>query len=236
MTPLGHGHFEAPLDPLPNERVLWEGGAGFSGVWIRIARVMAVPVATLAVVAFLWGGPWLFQRDVPAATPATKSASASAAANAGTPERACRKVPAEVPPCPASVPEGPRKTINGPALLAYYVVPMLLATFAYGWLANRNAWYVVTTERICIQTGLVTRALNVFDLDRVLAVEASSSLLERWAGVQTIQFLQGGARTHQDLWWRQFFGADAMAFVPTQAQLLSHLLNEWLPRDGVRRP
>ncbi len=91
----------------------------------------------------------------------------------------------------------------------------------------------MTSERICVQTGVLGRHLTILDLDKVLSVRVSASWLERRRGLQTIEFLHAGSRVSTS---RRTSPRDqvVMAFVPAHGRLVTDLVNSWLPRDNAR--
>jgi hypothetical protein len=218
MARLGDGHFAAIVEQLPGESVVWEGGPDRRGRWIPYARVGFVGLLVLTVVAWFVG--LLLLLPTPSRSPAGQTADAAASARADTREEA------EASPSSWS----PLLVLLGSGLLVLAISNVVEAR-----LASRNAWYVVTSERICIQSGVLGRNLTILDIDKVLSVKVSASWLERRYDLLSIEFLHAGTRatTSGRIAAR---GEVVMAFVPAQERLVTHAVNSWLPRDNIRVP
>jgi putative membrane protein len=77
-------------------------------------------------------------------------------------------------------------------VLAVFVV--FVANLATGLVRRLQTTYTVTTERLTIERGLMTRELHETRLERVQNVNLRQSLLERALGVGTVDFdTAGGA-------------------------------------------
>ena len=236
MTLLGHGHFDTPLETLPDETVLWEGGAAPAATWIRLARLIAAPLVLLALYAAVMVGLFLLVpsgagRDAAPASAET-TASPGPAKDLAKPRVATARPPGASAPVEAT-PLYPRRQV---LTATVYFGVLALVVFVYSRMQTRNAHYVVTSERVCVQSGAITRVLCVIDLDKILSVEITSSWLERRFGLQSLQFVHAGGKNANPYNFARLFGDPyAMTFVKTDGALASKLLNHWLPRDDRRR-
>lgn len=68
------------------------------------------------------------------------------------------------------------------------VLVVLGVVLVAGYLTRVRTLYTITTERLTIRTGLLSRALQETRLDRIQNVNSRQSLLERLLGVGTIDF------------------------------------------------
>jgi uncharacterized membrane protein YdbT with pleckstrin-like domain len=80
----------------------------------------------------------------------------------------------------------------------FWVVVAVLAVFAFvitrGTIRRRRTTYTITSQRLTIQLGLMSRELHETRLDRVQNVNSRQSVLERLLGVGTVDFdTAGGA-------------------------------------------
>jgi len=217
MARLGDGHFATVVEALPGEQVVWEGGPDRRGQWIPYARVAFASLVILTVVAWFLGLLVL----VP------------------TPRRAAAdRRPAEEAPTSVDAPEASDRRPHSWSplfvLLGSGLVVLVASSVVETRLANRNGWYVVTSERICVQSGVLGRQLAILDLDKVLSVRVSASWLERRRGLLSIEFLHAGRRP---LTSGRIVARDevVMAFVPAHERLVTDVVNAWLPRDNTRR-
>ena len=230
MTQLGNGHLAFPLEPLPGEKVLWQGQAAPTTTLVRSAQlVSAIMLVVLFYLALVAGMFMIFPSrgdDAPAAAPAAANESAVAAPKPAPPPVVDARKAQQIAQSNA------RMRLAGFALFA----TMAAIALWLAWLQARNARYLVTSERICVQTGALTQALCVIDLDKILSVQVTRSFLERRFGLQTIRFVHAGGEdaTRGRLKW--LYGDPyAMAYMRTDPALVSNLLNHWLPRDDRQR-
>ena len=220
MSTLGEGHFRTKLEALPGERVVWEGGTDRRGILIRCARALGlilIPVSLLALFVL----PLLL----------LPSPSRSEGKRLAPPSADTQTAPDTTNPRPA-----PRRILPLVFILSPIWLGLLLlvgTVVVESALSNRNAWYVVTSERLCIQSGAVTTCLTIMDLDKVLSVQVTASWLERRWGLQSIEFLHAGARVPTNV-FQAARDRIVMAFVPSAGQLVGDLANAWLPRDNQR--
>jgi uncharacterized membrane protein YdbT with pleckstrin-like domain len=81
-------------------------------------------------------------------------------------------------------------------MLVGWVILSVLAVFVYalasGALQRRRVTYTITSQRLTIQTGLVSRELHETRLERVQNVNSRQSLLERLLHVGTVDFDTAG--------------------------------------------
>jgi len=220
MNTLGSGHILVNMDCRPGETVLWEGGASRGGTVIRLARMAVFPFLLLVFYAILLG-PMLLM--LPQDRPRQRSAAQTQSTH-NTPN------PSEAEQHPSIPPAYPviALTLAGVFLSFAIGLPILVAV-----LQSRNAWYILTSERVCFQSGAFTRSLSILDLDKVLSIEVSSSLLERWFSLQSIEFLHAGGKVMgRGAFPWQSGEKYLMAFLPLEGHLVSDLLNTWLPRDN----
>ena len=181
MQRLGDGHFETIVEQLPGERVLWEGGADRRGRWIPHARVGFVTLVVGTTLVWFFGLLFLLPTPSRPRRPSTPTAATAAPSTHSDGVRQARE----------AKPHSwlPLLVLFGSGLLVLAITVVVEAT-----LANQNAWYVVTNERVCIQSGVLSRLLTILDLDKVLSVRVSASWLERRRGLQSIEFLHAGNR------------------------------------------
>lgn len=220
-TPLAPSRFRFRIDLMPDERVLWEGGADRRMVWAQAVKV----TGTTLLMAVILGGMlfWALSDVVPApsgadalADPVLRAKAARAEADyAETMHRLTTNT----------------WRIGVTAILAFGFVGGFEA-----WLRWRRAWYVVTTERVCIQTGGLGTTLTTVDLDRVVSVQANTSFIDKPFGLHDIELVHAGVPFVANPNGLRFLrNPYALVGLARSDALLTHLVSEWLPRDGRRR-
>lgn len=239
-TRIGEGRFATPLELLPGERVLWSGGPEPRSAWVHLSRLSAFVVLPILFAITLLVLPSLNRPtdDQGAAsntqaeandcnatsTPACGSAAPAANEDAGAKPDATAE-------------EGNTMFFRALIALSFMTLGILawyaLATLADCFLRVRRAWYVITSERICIQSGGWSRTLAVMDLDKVISVKSAATWFEARLGLQTIELTHAsGTTVLRNAWHTLQPNAYAIAHVPTASPLLSELVNHWLPRDN----
>lgn len=240
---IGKGRFAPPLELLPGERVLWSGGAMPRAVFVlllRIAFVVLLPLAFMVTMVMLPSGR--HEREAPAREASAGRDCPGRAECA--PARAADATPAAASPAPGAeqsrAPEGPSragKVFFGllVAMVAFFAA-VVLGSLVDCWLRVRHAWYVITTERVCIRSGGWTNTLTVMDLDKVISVRAEASWLEARLGLQTIELTHASGVAPTRNAYAAYLSPNpyAIALVPAGGPLLSELVNHWLPRDNRR--
>jgi hypothetical protein len=220
MGRLGEGHFSTPITPLAGEAVLWEGGAGKRARLVRGVRVGLVFAVPLLLMLFFCG-MFLLVDDVAPRSPSTS---------------VVHDQPPDVSPERSKELAARHQTVRVMAVMLCGGLSLLLVAgiILEAALACRNAWYVVTNERICIQTGALGRCLTIIDIDKVLSVQVSTSWFERMCGLQSIELVHGGVKLFVQYRWLAH-DPFTMALVPAAGTLASDLVNSWLPRDDRPR-
>lgn len=203
---LGDGRLKVRLETLPGERVLWQGGPPRRAILVRLAR------------AFV---PWLVLLGFFAAMLSFLAVLTSV-------DPPPQRVAAAATPVGHSRPRPIAVAVLALGACAVAAVPLL--SVARALRESRDAYNVVTNERICIQSGGLTRGIAIIDLDKVLSIEASSSVLERRLGLQTIRIIHAGTPSAPTPFL--LTAPNVMAFVPADDHLLSDVVNAWLPRDN----
>ena len=82
--------------------------------------------------------------------------------------------------------------LAGPTPGVVVVLGALAAVFVVGLVKRIDTRYVVTTQRLRIRRGILSRHIQQTRLDRVQNVNTSQTLLERLLGVGTVDFDTAG--------------------------------------------
>ena len=116
------------------------------------------------------------------------------------------------------------------AIVGIVLGAFILAVVVWVWLRNRSAWYVVTTERICIRTGALQKTIVSIDLDKIILVKATENLAQRLLGLQSIELTHAGwpGSPGKAVW----FNPCELQNVAVSDGLYGRIVNQWLPRDN----
>lgn len=226
MSDIGSNHFLDQLEKLPDEEVVWEGGSSYRGVGIQFIHAIGALILIAAVFAVTYGLPKLLFTDNPnyVAQPTNTPAN--------TDHKDANKDVASVKP---KAPKEPREIFNTvlfKKLLILGVPVLLILILGAMWIRIKNYWFVVTTERICIQSGVLTRQTVAIDIDKIVSVISTHSLLDRLFSVHSIEIVHSGLHPLRAQQGLVLFNPYKMPYVLTRAGLASQLLNNWLPRDN----
>ncbi|MBN2499046.1 MAG: PH domain-containing protein [Deltaproteobacteria bacterium] len=223
---IGSGKFFSAIEALPGERTRWEGGASRRAYTTTALRWIGLPLLGFLLCFFLYQ---LFASLMISAI-----------------DDAMQKVAAEhvhEPDSPAADGDREREAKESEAAsqaspwaialiiavsLAAACLSLILIGLDFLW-GLRRSWYVVTSERVCIQSGGFKRRLTTVDLDKIVSVESSASLLERYLGIESIRLVHAG---HHGNGSRRSSQLYTMQMVDSGENVLSRLLHEWLPRDN----
>ena len=209
---LGANHFDSPLDALPRETVVWEGAPAARGSWIGVVHA--------ALIIGLFASPFFV---------------GAASYDSATEERQVVALDADGDPDVAAARRANRDVMLASLLrgCGAVVIAVALLLVLVGLLDRRHSWYLITTERICLQSGAFTRRLVALDLDKVVAATVTAGTLERWLGIENVDIAQPGVNIVPS---SGFAGikANTLRHVPTDEKLMSRLLCEWLPRDNPK--
>jgi hypothetical protein len=219
-APLAPSRFRFRVDLMPDEKVLWEGGAQRQMVW---AQALKVAGSTLLLAAMM--GAFLLY-----------ALSGVAPVDGGAESLADPALREKIERSEADFIETHRRirtTIWRAASLA--VIAFGIVSAFEAWLRWRKAWYVVTTERVCIQTGGFGTTLTTVDLDRIVSVQARASFIDKPFGLQDIELVHSGVPHVVNPSGLRMRNPYALVGIAKDDALLTHLVSEWLPRDGRRR-
>jgi hypothetical protein len=217
---LGEGRFSVAVEAMAGEEVVWEGGPSPKATCLRALRWLIATIGLWAFFVPFFTAFFLSVGDAPARRAAVQA------------EPAPEPTPAELQARREMVESRRRE------FALRYLATTATAFAAFGGVflflsrrKSRNAWYVVTTERVCIQSGGGQRVLLVVDLDKILSVQATSFWLDRRCGLHHVELAIGGMPPQKVPAWAKT-ELNALAYVPVSENLLSKLTNDWLPRDN----
>lgn len=83
-------------------------------------------------------------------------------------------------------------TVRVPWVVAAVVI-VLAVTFLIAWIRRQVTTYTISSHRLTIRIGLLSKELHETRLERVQNVTTSQSLLERVLGIGTVDFDTAGS-------------------------------------------
>lgn len=222
MSTLGAKHFLDKLEKLPGEVIVWEGGSSLRGVAVQLIYFVTVFALVLSIFFVAQGLPRLLVMENPSYVEPAKELD-----SAEDEEDAKNQVSKQ-----AVVPQ----TILNFALIRILLWVSVFCVFGLAiagmYLRVKNHWMVVTNERICIQSGTLSRQTVTIDIDKVVSVISSHSPLDRMFGVHAVEILHGGSQPLRVQKGLVFTNPYKINYVPVSVGLAGRLVNNWLPRDN----
>jgi uncharacterized membrane protein YdbT with pleckstrin-like domain len=223
MSNLGEGHFAKPLKPLDGEKVLWEGSASKKSILVSLLRLF-VPIIIFVITVYALWSTNLSHHLKESMTQELEVSATEVIEQLNDSEK-------QNNPYAAATAETIIETmLLMMGLLGFGV--FVSATFG-PWLRCRSSWYIVTNERVCIQSGALSKNLTILDLDKIISVKDTSGWLERKLGFHSIELMHAGNSVAPRVGLMALLSNHyTMQFVPYSEDILSKLTNEWLPRDN----
>lgn len=225
METLGHDHFIDTIEPLPGEKIIWEGGASSKGILIQLLRIAGVILLVICLFGGMSSIPFILfetpeQPQQATSSPSTEQDIPDSAANEQEPVSQPQK------PCP-------QFSVRRLVWLLSVGIPLVFSIIiVLVWQSVRNFWYVVTSERICIQSGTLSKNIVAIDLDKIISIKSLHSLLDRLFHVHAIEIVHAGVSSIPASNKIVLFNPYVMHYVPMSSNLASNLINIWLPRDN----
>lgn len=212
-TSIGNTRYLADIRLSPDEKIVWQGGAERTGVLMEILQTFT---ALLLLAVFL-GGVMNIDKLLYKSNPAYVEPRQTQQA---TEQNKPAKIPTVI--------------LNTPVLVALGTTGALLF-FGGGLLAAhfkiRNYWFVVTTERVCIQSGIFNIQVATIDLDKVVSIVVTHSMWDRLFNTHSIEVIHPGGKQLQPN-GVAIFNPYRIQYVSNRQQLPTELLSRWLPRDN----
>jgi hypothetical protein len=225
METLGHDHFIDTIEPLPGEKIVWEGGASSKGIFIQLLRIASIILLFICLFGGIFAIPFILLETPEQPKQVTSSTSTEQA----IPDRATNEQePASQPQKPC-----PQFSVRRLVWLLAVGIPLVFSIIiVLVWQSVRNFWYVVTSERICIQSGTLSKNIVAIDLDKIISIKSLHSLLDRLFHVHAIEIVHAGGSSIPASNKIGLFNPYVMHYVPMSSNLASNLINIWLPRDN----
>jgi hypothetical protein len=230
---LGNQHFLDNIELLPGEKVLWQGGASRLGIVVQLLHFASFILGIVLVFTVLLGIPVFLSTENPDYQPEVQEET-SHKQNPGVSNNKQSDL-ATAKQQQSHKLEQPKTRLNTERLviLLGLLVPLILLYLLFiTWFRVKNYWFVITTERICIQSGIFKRQMVSIDIDKVVSVIATHTILDRVFKLHSIELIHAGVNFPIPNTNLVLFNPYKMFYVPVRTNLVSKLLTNWLPRDN----
>lgn len=107
----------------------------------------------------------------------------------------------------------------------------LLIKFSLSYLAFRNRWFMVTSERVMIQSGLLEKRVSVIDIDKINSIQYSQSFPDQKLGLCSIELVMAGVIMQQNN-ISSILTRNLISGIEADSPVLNNLINKWLIRDN----
>jgi hypothetical protein len=225
MQTIGRKFFE-PFETLDNEKVIWEGGPSRRGFWPQFFEYFGIGLVFFLII-------WFFTFAI---FMSIHSTSSSANNKENTTIQSQQDSVANDDSIAA---KKEVKKVKFPLKKDIAVNLILLAVFVllalfFAWKRYNSYWYVVTSERVCIQNGLFERKIVTIDLDKVISIKTSQSIFERLFKVNSVELVHGGVTMLRN-YFSFINNPNTMKYLDIKENIAGMLINEWLPRDNIAK-
>ena len=233
MDILGNQHFLDNIELLPSEKVLWQGGASRLGIVIQLLHFASLILGIVLIFTVLLGIPAFLSTENPDYQPEVQEET-SHKQNAEVTNNKQSDLSTAIQQQSSKF-EQPKTRLNTErlAILLGLLVPLiLLYLLGITWFRVKNYWFVITSERICIQSGIFKRQMVAIDINKVVSVIATHTILDRVFKLHSIELIHAGVNFPIPNTNLVLFNPYKMFYVPERTNLVSKLLTNWLPRDN----
>jgi len=103
----------------------------------------------------------------------------------------------------------------------------------YAYIQFRTAWMLITTERICIQSGALNKSISIVDIDKVVSIVSEQSFIERIFKLHNIEVVHSGIGNITRNGGGNFNNRYKMSYLDLDSNISSQLILNWLPRDNT---
>ncbi|MCB1615497.1 MAG: PH domain-containing protein [Pseudomonadales bacterium] len=240
--PLADTRFLKDIRLTENEHIVWQGGADRSGITIELLRGVLSLIVIVAFFTFFFHFDELLFIDNPEYTPPAKEQTQTSLQNKtqskNTDGETIKVATEKAKPAsnaakntiPAIIPNTPFLWLMGISVsLAIVFGGAIMA-----WLKIRNYWFVVTSERVCIQSGIINIQVVTIDLDKIVSIIVAHSFWDRLFNTHSIEVIHPGGKSVQPN-GLNIFNPYRIQYVSNSQQLPTELLSHWLPRDNGGR-
>jgi len=219
------------IELLPGEQVLWEGGASHLGIVVQLLHFSAFVVGILLIFTLVFGIPLFLYTENPDYRPNEKIEKIEQEGkdiirqNTGESSQRSRTANSRI-------------ILNHDRimLLTLIVIPLLLLyVLTIAWMRVKHSWYVVTTERVCIQSGMLKRQVVAIDIDKVVSVISTRTVLDRIFDLHGVELVHAGVNFPVPNNNLALFNPYKMYYLPKTTGVARNLINNWLPRDNRNR-
>ncbi|WP_455200959.1 PH domain-containing protein [Kaarinaea lacus] len=231
METLGNQHFLDNIELIHEEKVLWQGGASRRGIAVQLLHFTGFILGIILVFAVVLGIPLFLYTENPDYPSETKI-EMSQPETGDALNNHQKGAQQDDEPDPPKIILSTQRVI----ILLGSITPLIILTLlCIAWLRVKNYWFVITTERICIQSGIFRRQLVAIDIDKVVSVIATHTILDRIFKLHAIELIHAGVNFPMPNTNLLLFNPYKMFYVPVGTNLVSKLLTNWLPRDNQKK-
>jgi hypothetical protein len=222
MNKLSKIKFMDELQLTDDEKIVWEGGASQSGIIIELLQGFLSLLVVIVVLGTMFNLDKIIMKKNPDYQSPVKTETAGASISAANKKQPAAKAQ-------------PEEIFNKSLiylLTAAGGILMVISGIVASILKIRNYWFVVTSERVCIQSGIINIEVVTIDLDKIVSVIIGHSFWDRLFHTHSIEVVHAGGKfVHPNGF--NIFNPYRIQYVPSHEKLPSELLRHWLPRDNL---
>lgn len=112
---------------------------------------------------------------------------------------------------------------------------LLLIKLGFSYLAFRNRWFMVTSERVMIQSGILEKRVSIIDIDKINSIQYSQSFIEQKLKLCSVELVMAGVMLQQQNSVSSLLTRNLISGIEADSPVLNNLINKWLIRDNPLR-
>jgi len=229
MKLIGGNRFIDQIEPLPGEKIIWEGGASRNAIVAEFIQWVITLITLFGFIIILIASG-CFISEWPENSKQRNAAEEQRHILQNKTTHSQKHIKKTVDKEEREFSPERLKIVIKFILPGIIIIGLLIT-----WLKIKKFWYVITTERICLQSGILSKRLVSIDLDKVISVKSMHSIPERLLKLQSIEIIHPGISSFPGTNNTAFINPYVIHYVPVGSNLLSNLMNVWLPRDNNKR-
>ena len=219
MTEFGKTFIES-FDAIQGETILWEGRPSKKAYWPQLYEYALPFIVLILFIAFLIFVSMMPDNDSDKCVDKT----IETVNTSGDAVKADDKVQTKC-----------QRNNGFPTELMYFFswvcVPICICLPIVSYLRIRSYQYIITSERVIIQSGVLGSTVTTLDLDKVVSINSSQSPIEKMFNVISIELVHAGVTLPKN-GFGNIRNLNQIKFINKDLRVSSKLIKSWLPRDN----
>lgn len=114
----------------------------------------------------------------------------------------------------------------------FLILLWFLLKFFISFLSFKSRWFMVTTERVMIQSGITEKRVSIIDIDKINSIQTFQGTIDQRLGLCNIELVLAGVLINQNSGVNSFLSKNVIVGMKCDSPVLDKLINSWLIRDN----